>query len=166
MNHTQVTQDIFNWITNFVEVPHPALAGWAPCPYARQARITGTVTVQLGQDPAQDLQHYIDQGMAQLEVAVLVYDPVVWPLAEFRLNWRAALPGIQAAGLYVLEDHPAELETVNGVIMNQGDYAILFVQSRSKLESAAQQVASKGYYHGWSREYLDGLFEGREDPTA
>jgi hypothetical protein len=49
--------------------------------------------------------------------------------------------------------------------MNQGKYAILFVQMRDKLETAAQQLASKGYYHSWDREYLTGLFEGREDPT-
>ena len=34
-----VTADIARWIETFVEVPHPALGGWAPCPYARQARL-------------------------------------------------------------------------------------------------------------------------------
>ena len=28
-----VTADIARWIETFVEVPHPALGGWAPCPY-------------------------------------------------------------------------------------------------------------------------------------
>jgi hypothetical protein len=28
-----------SWIENFVEVPHPALGGWPPCPYARKARL-------------------------------------------------------------------------------------------------------------------------------
>lgn len=165
MNINQVTHDITAWIQNFVEVPHPALAGWPPCPYARQARMQGTVSIQLGSDPSKDLEKYAKLGMGQYEVAALVYDPVVWPLARFRLDWIAALPATRSAGLYILEDHPAEQETVNGVVMNQGQYAILFVQSKSKLESAAQQLASKGYYHGWPREYLDGLFEGREDPT-
>jgi hypothetical protein len=165
MNIEQVTHDITAWIQNFVEAPHPALAGWPPCPYARQARLQGTVSIQLGTDPEQDLKQFATAGMGNTEVAVLVYDPVQWPLARFRLSWIAALPQTRSAGLYILEDHPDESETVNGVPMNQGTYAILFVQSKSKLESAARQLASKGYYHGWSREYLDGLFEGREDPT-
>jgi hypothetical protein len=165
MNQEQVTKDITAWIQNFVETPHPALGGWPPCPYARQARIQGTVGIQLGTDPQQDLEKIANDGMGCMEVIALVYDPAQWPLAKFRLSWIAALPSVRTANLYVLEDHPDELETVNDVVMNQGDYALLFVQSKAKLESAAQQLASKGYYHGWPREYLDGLFEGREDPT-
>jgi hypothetical protein len=165
MNQEQVTQDITAWIQNFVETPHPLLNGWPPCPYARQARIQGTVDIRIGTTPCQDLQEFATNGMGAYEVVALVYDPVEWPLARFRLDWIAALPQTRSAGLYILEDHPSEQETVNGVVMNQGDYAILFVQSRDKLEAAARQLASKDYYHGWDREYLDGLFEGREDPT-
>jgi hypothetical protein len=165
MKLEQVKHDIFTWIQNFVEVPHPALNGWAPCPYARAARIQGTVDVQLGSTPAEDLKRFAKSGMGSFEVVALVYDPVHWPLAQFRLDWIAALPYTRAAGLYILEDHPSEEESVNGVVMNQGQYAILFVQLRNKLESAARQLASKGYYQDWPRDYLDGLFEGREDPT-
>ena len=39
MDIETVSQDIERWIVNFVEVPHPALGGWAPCPYARAARL-------------------------------------------------------------------------------------------------------------------------------
>jgi hypothetical protein len=165
MNQEQVKQEIITWIQHFVEVPHPMLNGWAPCPYARAARIQGTVDIRAGTTPSKDLQEFVVNGMGAYEVVALVYDPAEWSLAAFRLDWVAALPAVRAAGLYILEDHPAEPEIVNGVSMNQGDYAILFVQSREKLESAARQLASKGYYQGWSREYLDGLFEGREDPT-
>lgn len=165
MNQLQVQQDITRWITTFVETAHPALNGWPPCPYARQARIQGTVDIRVGTDPSQDLQQFVDTGMGQFEVVVLVYDAAAWPLDKFRLNWMPRLPDTQAAGLYILEDHPAEPETVNGVEMNQGQYAILFVQSRDKLEAAARQLATKGYYHNWPKDYLTGLFEGREDPT-
>ena len=165
MNQLQVTQDITEWIKTFVESPHPLLNGWPPCPYARQARMQGTVDIRVGTVPSQDLQEFVEQGMGTYEVVVLVYDPVEWPLAQFRLDWIAVLPATRSAGLYILEDHPEESETVNGVVMNQGQYAMLFVQLRDKLESAARQLATKGYYYGWDREYLTGLFEGREDPT-
>jgi hypothetical protein len=165
MNIEQVKHDITEWIKTFVETPHPLLNGWPPCPYARQARMQGTVDILIGTVPSQDLAKFAVQGMGQFEVVALIYDPAAWPLAKFRLDWIAALPATRSAGLYILEDHPQEPETVNGVSMNQGQYAVLFVQLRDKLESAASQLASKGYYHGWDREYLTGLFEGREDPT-
>ena len=31
----QVTQDIAQWVIDFVEVPQAALGGWSPCPYAK-----------------------------------------------------------------------------------------------------------------------------------
>ena len=39
MELEQVKQDIEHWIENFVEVPHPALGGFPPCPFARAARL-------------------------------------------------------------------------------------------------------------------------------
>jgi hypothetical protein len=64
----------------------------------------------------------------------------------------------------VLEDHPDDVEDVNGVIMNQGKYALSLVQSLSDLDRRAKQMADKGFYHAWPEEYLTGLFENRKDP--
>jgi hypothetical protein len=69
-----------------------------------------------------------------------------------------------ARDMLALEDHPADVENVNGVIMNQGKYALVLVQSLSKLNTAAKQMGSKGFYHTWPEEYLTGLFEHRVDP--
>ena len=46
-----VKKDILDWCQRFVEVPHVALGGWPPCPYARQARLAGTVQIVLGSNP-------------------------------------------------------------------------------------------------------------------
>ena len=64
----------------------------------------------------------------------------------------------------MLEDHPAEAEVVNSVCMNQGKYALSLVQSLSKLDDSAEQMASKGFYHTWPEEYLTALFNNRKDP--
>ena len=39
MNIEQVKKDIESWIENFVEVPHPALGGFPPCPFARSGSL-------------------------------------------------------------------------------------------------------------------------------
>jgi hypothetical protein len=46
-----VKHNIEQWIVNFVEVPHPDLGGWAPCPYARKARLDQDFDVRLGGNP-------------------------------------------------------------------------------------------------------------------
>jgi hypothetical protein len=66
--------------------------------------------------------------------------------------------------ILALEDHPDSVEDVNGVIMNQGKYALVLVQSLSKLNVAAKQMGTKGFYHAWPEEYLTELFEHRVDP--
>jgi hypothetical protein len=160
-----VTADILAWSETFVEVPHLALGGWPPCPFARQARLNRTIEVLVGTDPAVDLQNRSQCGMDRYEVVVYAYDPAEWPYQQFHLAIELAnTEFLLHKDLLALEDHPASREDVNGVIMNQGQYALVLVQSLSKLNTAARQMGSKGFYHNWPEEYLTGLFEHRQDP--
>ena len=161
----QVTQDILHWSETFVEVPHPALGNWAPCPFARKARLAGTVKVVVGIDPYYDMKSRAGWGMGDHEVIVYAYDPAVWNHEQFSTALKDANQEfLLGRDLLVLEDHPADVEDVNGVIMNQGKYALVLVQSLSKLNTAAKQMGAKGFYHAWPEEYLTGLFKHRQDP--
>lgn len=165
MDIITVTRDILAWSETFVEVPHPALGGWPPCPFARQARLKGTVGIFVGKDPYFDLELRAALGMQQYEVIVYAYDPGEWTLNYFSPRLKAANQDfLLAADLIVLEDHPDAVEDVNGVIMNQGKYALSLVQSHSDLDQRAKQIANKGFYHDWPEDYLQGLFENRQDP--
>jgi hypothetical protein len=165
MNLETVKQDIEAWMVNFIEVPHPALGGWPPCPYARSARLKRSYQVYLGSDPYYDLKHRAKTGMGNLEVVIYAYDPQEWSHDLFassidQANQELLLPN----DILALEDHPDDVEMVNGVCMNQGTYALILVQSLSDLNVKAQQVASKGFYHSWPEEYLQALFQHRQDP--
>ena len=166
MSPEQAKIDVISWMVNFVEKPNPLLNNWAPCPYARQARINGQVSVDIGTNPTVDLDKIANTYWPDnKDVAVLVYNPVEWDLKKFRSAWQPVQDKLLAPmGLFVLEDHPEDAETVNGVCMNQGTWAILFVQRLSKLQEAASQLATKGYYKDWPEEYLKDLFHGRQDP--
>ena len=165
MDIEQVKQDIENWIINFVEVPHPALGGFPPCPFARQARIKRSFDVYLGTDPYYDLKNRARWGMDNREVIIYAYDPQEWPHKLFSASIESANhEHLLRVDLLALEDHPADVENVNGVIMNQGQYALALVQSLSDLNAKARQMASKGFYDTWPEEYLQSLFQHREDP--
>lgn len=165
MELEQVKQDIESWIENFVEVPHPALGGFPPCPFARQARMKRTFEVYLGSDPYYDLKNRARWGMGNKEVIIYVYDPVEWSHELFSTSIESAnTEHLLRVDMLALEDHPADVENVNGVIMNQGKYALALVQCLSDLNTKAKQMASKGFYHGWPEEYLQGLFHYRQDP--
>lgn len=165
MDIETVTADILAWSEHFVEVPHPALGGWPPCPFARSARLNRTIQVLTGADPYFDLRNRARWGMGQYEVVVYAYDPTDWPYSRFHSAIESANQEfLLSRDLLALEDHPESVEDVNGVNMNQGQYALVLVQSLSKLNTAAKQMAAKGFYHDWPEEYLTGLFTHRQDP--
>jgi hypothetical protein len=165
MELEQVKQDIESWIENFVEVPHPALGGFPPCPFARQARMKRTFEVFLGSDPYYDLKNRARWGMGKWEVIIYAYDPAEWNHKLFSASIESAnTEHLLRADILALEDHPDDVENVNGVIMNQGKYALALVQSLSDLNAKAKLMASKGFYHDWPEEYLQGLFHHRQDP--
>ena len=165
LDQDTVTADILAWSERFVEVLHPALGGWPPCPFARSARLNKTIQVLTGADPYFDLRNRARWGMGPYEVIVYAYDPADWPYERFHTAIESANTEILLArDMLALEDHPADVEDVNGVVMNQGQYALVLVQSLSKLNVAAKQMGSKGFYHTWPEEYLTGLFKHRVDP--
>jgi len=163
---TTVQQDIEHWIETFVEVPHPALGGWAPCPYARRARLDRDFEVRIGYNPFEDLIA-VSYGSLTKSVLIFVYDPAQHPYEEFHkqieyANTNYLLP----KDLIALEDHPTDAEIVNGVAMNQGTYALALVQSLSDLDAKARLMASKGFYDTWPEDYLEILFQHRQDPRT
>lgn len=167
MDFDQARQDVADWISGFVEKPNPLLSGWAPCPYARAARLQNKIRLDIGVGPWLDLRQISWHGLDDLDVIVMIYDPAQWPLDRFRYQWQTAQHEfLSPKGLLCLEDHPEDAEAVNGVVMNQGTWALLLIQQQSKLEEAAEQLAAKGYYQGWPEAYLDSVFHGRQDPRS
>jgi hypothetical protein len=165
LNLDIVQADIESWIVNFVEVPHPALGGWAPCPYARKARLDRDFEVQLGLAPIHDLVQISKKGLEGKSVVIFAYDPTDISYTELSYavdvcNREFLLPN----DLLALEDHPADSEVVNGVTMNNGTYALALVQSLSDLNQKAKLIAQKGFYDAWSEEYLTAVFQHRQDP--
>jgi hypothetical protein len=161
---TTVQYEIERWIETFVEVPHPALGGWAPCPYARKARLDRDFEVRLGNDPYRDAMNISISGLTK-SVVIYAYEANAWSHMEFaykldQANQHWLLPH----NLLALEDHPGDQEIINGVSMNQGTYTLMLVQSLSDLNQKAKLVANKGFYDTWPEEYLTALFQHREDP--
>lgn len=165
LNIETVTHNIERWIETFVEVPHPSLGGWAPCPYARRARMDRDYIIRVGVNPYFDLLNVARDGLGGKSVVILAYDPNEFFYAQFTSDVRAANQEVLLnRDLLALEDHPGDPEIVNGVSMNQGTYALALVQSLSDLDQKAHAMARKGFYQTWPEEYLQGLFEHRKDP--
>ncbi len=162
----KVTYDIERWIANFVEVPHPALGGWAPCPYARKARLDRDFEVRAGINPYFDLKFVAQTGINK-SVVIFAYESTAYSYDQFHTQLESAnTEFLLAKDLLALEDHPDLPELVNGVCMNQGTYALALVQNLTDLNDKARAIARKGFYKDWPEDYLLELFCHRQDPRT
>ena len=162
MDFESARQSVLKWLEHFVEQPNSQLGGWAPCPYARAARLNHRVDIRPGQDPSSDA---MGVDLTDHDVIVWIYDPAAFTADEFndavdQVNQNLLLP----QGLFALADHPDSLEEVLGVVMNHGQLAMMLVQRLDKLQEHARTLARRGYYQNWPEEYLQQLFYLREDP--
>jgi hypothetical protein len=160
-----VKHDIEKWIVDFVEVKNPALGNWPPCPYARKARLENDFEVKIGRDPYWDLVDIAIHGLGSKSVVVIAYSREAFNYNDFNYKLKLANETwLLRNNILALEDHPDDPEIVNGVIMNQGKYALALVQSLSDLNDKAKTMAAKGFYDLWPEDYLQALFQHREDP--
>lgn len=163
MNLERARADIIEWITGFVEQPHPKLNAWSPCPFARRARLENKIHFVKGRDPFGDLMNFI--WSEKYDVVVFVYDPKKFAADEFERQVNAVNKGfLTHRNLIALSDHPNSPEIVNEVQLNQGTYAIVFLQNLKELNEQAVGLAKRGYYNNWPEEYLQSLFAHRKDP--
>ena len=158
LDQSTVESALLRWMEEFVEVPHPSLGGWPPCPFARQARLSKNIDIQEGTDPYVDCTSLLDYDWSK-EVVVFWYvniDPELFLDLVNRANSVLLEKDIVA-----LEDHPATEEIIAGVNMNFGLCPIIILQKNSKLNQSADQLREKGYYHSWNQSDLDKIVTWR-----
>ena len=158
LEYEEVSARLLDWLKNFVEVEHPSLGGWAPCPYARQARVNNKIHIAIDNPTyIADYEHFLDD----FDVVVLCFDPEQYSsdqIAKFAVHINTIF---EDRDLVVLEDHPDIPEFVNGVQMNFGYCGLLIMQRSSKLRTASEQLRRAGYYEAWSAEELDEVVNWR-----
>ena len=151
MNFDNIKNQLLDWMTSFVEQPNPKLGNWAPCPYARAARIKNQISIQLGTNPLID----IERIEWKQEVYVFMYPTEQYTGQEFEQIAQDLNDIYMPVDIVVLEDHPNLIETINGVHMNFGQCALLIVQRLTELNGAADKLRVNGYYNHWSQSEVD-----------
>jgi len=158
LTQESVTTELLKWMEEFVEVPHPSLGGWPPCPFARQARLSKNIDIRQGQDPYNDCVSLLDYDWSK-EVVVFWYDYIDTELFIDLVNRANSI--LLANDIVALEDHPDTEEIIAGIKMNFDLCPIIVLQKNNKLNSAADQLKEKGYYHTWTQEDVDKIVTWR-----
>lgn len=160
MNQENVSRELLIWMEKFVEIPHPSLGGWPPCPYARQARLSNNIDIRQGGDPYADCLSTLYDNWSK-EAIVYWYDHDKITANDLLADVDHANTVLLPKDIVALEDHPDAVEIISQVKMNFGYCAIIVLQKNSKLNAAADQLLAKGYYDTWSQSDLDKIVTWR-----
>jgi len=64
--------------------------------------------------------------------------------------------------LWLVWDHPDQINTINGIKTNNDKYAILFIQGLSELNKYSDSLAKTDYYSFWDKDYYEKIMEDRK----
>jgi len=156
--------DIKDWIISRLSVNLEEFNGMPACPFAKQALLDNKIQIV---ELKNTLNHIsmLDYFIAELEnfsyhwpkdkeVVVLGCLPEYISSDDLSLAVEEASERfLKKRGYVALEDHPSDLESVAGYNLNQGDYALILLQERDKLEKARKILTKKNYYKNWTSNY-------------
>lgn len=163
MDQQLIRQQLITWMSDFVEKPNPLLNGWAPCPYARQARINNKFEIVFS-DPDR-LLVTCEQNLTKLDekdVIVICFDHTNVPVDDLNDLIKIYNKDFLVPRNYVvLEDHPDDEEMLNSVKMNFGYCGLLLLSKLTVLNEASDKLKTKGYYDHWPKESIDNVVAWR-----
>jgi hypothetical protein len=162
MDQLKIKAELDKWLVEFVEANHPQLKNWAPCPYARAARLSGMISTKFCE--VSELYDVVRESLLTLEqkdVVVVCFDHHMINPVELQVLVTDINRMLMPIDYVILEDHPDAPEFVNSVKMNFGMCGLLVIQKLSKLNNAADKLKSQGYYDTWDQKSLDDVVTWR-----
>ena len=116
------TQQIKDWIEDFVTKPNPVFGDLPPCPFARKAMLENKVKF-LELDSVADYptvyQHIIEADFDEIDVLVQIARPDHFTLNETKKIAEDLNGYFMQRDVVVLEDHPEDPEHVGTVKLNK-----------------------------------------------
>jgi len=160
---------IHNWIQNFLSIPHATFNNLPPCPFAKQALLDNKIQcveikpyehISMHDYFIAELENFSYHWPKGKEVVVIGCEPCYISAVELSLATETANNKfLYNRGYVALEDHPDEKEQVQDVVLNNGLYAIIFLQQKEKLNTARTSLLKQSYYKNWDTEYYNEVTE-------
>ena len=63
--------------------------------------------------------------------------------------------------LWLIWDHPDQINKINGIETNNKEYAILLIQGLSELNKYSQRLHKTNYYSFWDKDYYTNIVKNR-----
>ena len=141
----------------FLEIPHPLLGNWSPCPYLKQARLNNKIYIDFI-----EVENIYQASLNHLhllenkEAVVLCFDhtkisfdtlETITDDINFAININ-----IDPRKYICLHNHPLHPEFVDQIQTNFTHSGLIILQDFIKLVSAGQKLKEKGYFKYWDEK--------------
>lgn len=166
-----LADDIETWIVEWVS-QHNKNLNAVPCPFARQALVDNKILIReleflehisMSDYFRAELENYTYHWPNDKEVVVLGCRPELISANNLEQTVdQCNQTFLKDRGYIALEDHPDNLEIIAGETMNQGSWALVLVQTKSKLDKASAILERQGYYKTWSQKNIDDVVSWRK----
>ena len=149
--------NIQDWIVERLSVSLPNFNNMPACPFAKQALLdqkVKIVNVSNNNEFVETMKQYATAWPHNIEVLVLGCSPELITSEELsNIVEDANTTFLKDNGLLALEDHPTDPEYAAGYHVNEGNWALVLLQSKEKIVSARKILERRGYYKNWDQEY-------------
>tara|TARA_B100001093_G_scaffold285990_1_gene273182 strand:+ start:176 stop:649 length:474 start_codon:yes stop_codon:yes gene_type:complete len=147
------------WISKTLSIPNSTFNNLPPCPYAKQAWIEDKVEVKSFDSWVDAYSTLLSREYDFNKTDVIIF---AFPSEDITPSQLSSMidrvtDTWNKNHIVVLEDHPDDLEQVDGFKLNFGKCCLLLIQLRSKLNEARSYLESKQYYKNWTKEYKDSV---------
>ena len=161
-------RDMSSWILDWVSVFNEEMSQ-IPCPFAKKALLDEQVDWRFV-ETVEDLEMLRQEIYFDKEIVIVGFNPAMIGIEQVCDFIDRFNDDYMPKGIIAFEDHPFEVQTAAGAVMNQGKWGWIGIQRLDKLDRASEMLARKGYYDNWTEEEFQYVVswryeEGRRFPS-
>ena len=143
-------KDLIGWIKRLSE-SKTELGGFSICPFAKKALEEKKIFWSyIGYECESYILRYIE---VTPEFEVVAFFNLKGNLTDKDLLSIITKLQVKRPDMVFLKDHPDNPGFISGVNTSNGEYPVILVQPRDKLEEAREKLMKTNYYDYWSEDY-------------
>jgi len=144
---------------DYVSMKRKELGGHAICPFAKA--FLSKMEIIESTDFFIDAKNCLDSE----------HRPMLWLIygdkEKFTKNWLENFCNqyqdlANSRDLWLIWDHPDQINKINGIKTNNDEYAILFIQGLSELNKYSDKLENTDYYRFWDEDYYNKVVKSRK----
>ena len=161
---SEIIHYMVEYITEFLEKPHPVFGGLPICPFVRKARLENRILYKVYRFEAptdlspdspllEMIQEFCQEGRYEVLMVIHPEQQIMTRLAVQQFI-DSLNDQISAIGLVAFGGHPDEDFNIQGVHTRKEPFINFTVQSKQLIQDASDSLSKTDYYKNWTPENL------------